>query len=158
VWANNALMKTKFLTISSSITIIVHSVSIACVFLIAHFVPWLLPIENPPITHCFRHNSFPASLKYPLYANFTQNFIAIKLCSKRSYCPPLIRICSENENPSDFLLFYGLPFGFGLLLLSFCATLCLQKLSCYTCHVQSLKTILYKLSENLSKLSERSCI
>ncbi len=135
VWTN----KSKFLMVSSSITLSVHLINFISLYLIANS-DMMNQIENPPILHCFNSYENNSNIPYNYYnfGNGTKRMINI--CKNNDTCLPLIRICSENEIPTTLMHNYVIPVGILLLVTSFSASLCLQILSNYTKMYAFLKT------------------
>jgi len=130
VWSNNFLIKTKFLLVSSTLTLCVHTFNIAMLCIIVQ-INQLISFNNPPFFHCFNNTKYFNASKYRFFFSANSSQSLIEICQNTEECLPVIRICSENESPSDTFLNFCLPVGMSLLFLSCCASVCLQLLSSY---------------------------
>jgi hypothetical protein len=128
VWANNFALKTKFLFVSSTITIAVNFLSITLLNILVHSYG-LIDEVNPPVSHCFNNTEFFNSSNYHFSGNLS--FSTLNICEQNDECFPTIRICSGNENPTDYLDLVCFKIGYSLLFLSFCSSICLQILGSY---------------------------
>ncbi len=132
VWANNKLMKSKFLLYSSLTTFLFNIMALAFVlFLIDN-----LNIDdrnNPPVFHCFQ-KSFVANLThyYQLYHSGNQTHDLFSILNFNEETLAKIRICAENEAPEELLSKTIIPVGLILNILSFCAAIGLQVLGNYS--------------------------
>jgi ankyrin repeat protein len=126
VWTSNFLYNSKFLIVSSSITLSVHTINLINLYLIADS-DIIKQIENPPILHCFNSHKNTSNISYNYYNSGAKNIINI--CKNNDDCLPVIRICSENEMPNTLMYTKIIPIGILLLFTSFSASICLQALS-----------------------------
>jgi ankyrin repeat protein len=131
VWTNTFMEKSKFLMLSSSITLSVHLLNLINLFLISD-LDMLSSIENPPILHCFNSYKYFNNISYNYY--YSKNFttIMINICKNNEECLPQIRICSEDEMSNTLMYTFIIPIGILFFSISFFASLCLQILSNYT--------------------------
>ncbi len=128
IWTNNFCQKARFLLISSSTCIIVYFLHIITIGLFEN-LGFFFPTENPPITRCFKDVDKFNSSKYRIFWTENQTILDIfEICNNNTECQPAIRICSENEYPSDELCKVLIPIGLALLSLSFFASLVLEHL------------------------------
>jgi ankyrin repeat protein len=130
VWANNFALKTKFLFVSSSVTIAVNFLSITLLYIFVHF-NGLIDEVNPPFSHCFINTEFFNSSNYQFHFSENLSVITLNICEQNDECFPTIRICSDNENPTDYLDLVCFKIGYSLFILSFCSSICLQILGSY---------------------------
>jgi ankyrin repeat protein len=131
VWCNSFALKTKFLLVSSSITIAVYALSITVLHILVHSYG-LIDEVNPPVSHCFNYTKLFNSSNYNLHFSGSLSFSTLNICEQNDECFPTIRICSDNENPTDYLDLVCFKIGYSLLLLSFCSSICLQILGSYS--------------------------
>jgi len=131
-WTNNFAQKSKFLFFSSFITIAVHCISFAFLFSIASSSR-MIQTENPPISHCFHQYETETFSRqdYKLYFSGNATKWIVSICKNGEKCLPVIRICADNENPLEVISKFSIPVGLSLLLLSLCASACLQYLTSY---------------------------
>ncbi len=134
VWTNNFAKKTRFLLVSSSLTIAVDLLSVSIVYFLV-CKAGLINNINPPISHCHELNTenklFNTS-KYQLYFNSNSSGSILHICRSNDPCLQIIRICSENEGLLENYDFWCYILGFSLLLLSWFASVCLQSMGSYT--------------------------
>ena len=147
VWVNNNLKRSKFLITTSLITSVVHTMALITLAIFLN-VPTLDQTKNSPVVHCFK--AIEKFLDGFQLFNKSQGFITI--CDVSDCNLPRIRICDENELPSEFFLHYVLPVGMTLNLISLCAGAVLQKLG----NISNLKwkcqrLYFHKLNDYLSK-------
>ncbi len=131
VWCNNFAVKTKFLLVSSSITTAVYVLSITALYFHVSSVG-LIDEVNPPVSHCFNNTKFFNSSNYQFHFGEHLSFGTLNICQQSDECFPKIRICSDNENPTDYLDLVCFKIGYSLLSLSFCSSICLQILGSYS--------------------------
>ncbi len=139
VWTNNFLYKSKFLIVSTLVTLSVNLLNLISLYLISDS-DMLNNIENPPILHCFHSYKNAKNISYNYYySNVSKRMINI--CKTNDNCLPEIRICSEYEMPNTLMYTCIIPIGILLFCISFSASLCLQILSNYTKMYALFKTI-----------------
>jgi hypothetical protein len=123
IWANTFGQKTCFLLISSSTCIAVYFINIITIGIFEQ-LEYIIPTENPTIIQCFHEIDKFNSSNYRLFFSENRTLLDIfKVCHNYDECQPAIRICSENENPTDELWNVIIPVGIGLLCISFIAAL-----------------------------------
>jgi ankyrin repeat protein len=131
VWANNKLFKTSFLLKTAFASFVINCFSLSTLYLAEDYAISFFN-RNPPITHCFlpdqtsklnltRYNMI--NITY-MYQFFTTNPV------NEDFLPKL-RICSDGEQPQDFLKHYLLPIVFGCFSLGFLSAAALQWFSSY---------------------------
>jgi hypothetical protein len=133
VWENNLITKSYFLIVSSSLSIIIHSLSLISICI---HISWdELSYHLSPIFHC--HNSTQDEMKNVILTNKTY----INICQSNESCFPIQRTCLQSENSTDLFFTVILPIGFSCLIVSFLASFCLHLLGNYN--------TMYKWSRNV---------
>lgn len=135
VWANNSLAKTKFLLNSALITVGINCLSVVTLFLLCKFTSYgdFAHSYNPPILNCLKNPQEMANAsKFELFTSGNSTDPIIKICPAYENCSARIRICSENEDPTDHLEMVLLPLVLGFQVLSLLAALALQYLGNYS--------------------------
>jgi hypothetical protein len=84
----------------------------------SNFTPLLIN-STPSLINCFTDFYNSSEYRY-VFNNDTSN--AFHVCNKYENCRPVLRICSENENPQDTLLAYITPAWLSMIVLSFLST------------------------------------
>jgi len=141
VWRNMFVerLKLNFLMISSSTTIITYLFSLTCIYFFTSLD--LIPVMGLfPITHCVGNQANYSILENVNLVELSFSNLNIILNSNRSTFI-IQRLCSENENPTDFYYYYMGPLGFLLLFVSFLASIVLQYLGNYYTMFQCSKMI-----------------
>jgi hypothetical protein len=123
VWENNLITKSYFLLVSSSTSILIHSLSLISICIYISLDE--LSLHLAPIFHC--QNSTQVDMKNVILTNKT----FINICHSGDLCFPIQKICALSENSTDLFFTIVLPIGFSLLVVSFLASLCLQLLGNY---------------------------
>jgi hypothetical protein len=123
VWENNLITKSYFLLVSSSTSILIHSLSLISICIYISVDEFSLHLV--PILHC--QNSTQVEMKNVFLTN--QTFINI--CQSNESCFPIQRVCSESENSTDLFFAVVLPIVFSLLFVGLLASFCLQLLGNY---------------------------
>jgi hypothetical protein len=133
VWVNNLKSRSYFLLVSSFTTYFAHMIGIFAVYLRLHYGRDF-DMNNGAITHCFNKN---------IYFSPTLNFVFESKLTFQSEenNSTKVRICSNEENPSDLFTHTIGPAIIGLLLLSSLSSISLFVLSNYLS--------LYKLSKTV---------
>jgi hypothetical protein len=126
VWANNKSIRTRFLLLSSCITIAVNMLSIIFVYICVNKVG-LLDNVNPPITHFYNDTALFNATNYLFYecSNSSHKLFCFSGSEK---CLPTIRICLGHEGLLENLDFQCCILGILLLCFSLVASACLQVL------------------------------
>jgi hypothetical protein len=102
VWANNKDIKTRFLLLSSAITIAVNMLSITAVYVLVSSVG-LMDNVNPPISHCYPTKDIFNASNYLFYEGYNSSHGILNICG-HGECLPMIQICSESFfDNADFL-------------------------------------------------------
>ena len=123
VWVNNLKSKSYFLLISSLTTYFTHMIGIFAIYL-RLFYGRDFAMNNGAITHCFAKNLyFKRTLKFVFESSLT--FQSEENNSTK------VRICSNEENPSDLFTHTIGPVIIGLLSLSFLSSIFLYVVSNY---------------------------
>jgi ankyrin repeat protein len=126
VWANNKSIKTRFLLLSSFITIAVNMLSIIFVYIRVNKVG-LMDSVNPPITHSYNDTALFNTTNYLLYECFNSSH-KLFCFSGSEKCLPKIRICLRNEGLLENVDFQCCMLGILFLCFSLVASGCLQDL------------------------------
>jgi ankyrin repeat protein len=135
VWCNNiAYRAKKFSWFLANYFLLISSIS--CVFSLTIAVLSLYAVTdgniimqnqtNVPVLHCFNHYSNENSTIIML-SNLSWNFI----CYSEDRCKPVVRLCGEDEEPTDVLRKQVIPSLLTMLLLSLLSSICLQFLGDY---------------------------
>jgi ankyrin repeat protein len=124
VWKNNKKWRSKFILKSSLFCHILHLINLLSIYLLVDH-GYFYPPDHTPITHCINETN-QANFSNFRYTNSYENSTLFEICQSEDTCLPGVRICSETENPQDFLNHYLLPTGIALLILSFFASAILQ--------------------------------
>ena len=128
VWFNNFEMKSYFLIILSTITMFGHSLGLLSIYMFMHRTG-ALSADSLPIFHCFTNEVINSnvSLQYTIQSHKDDSLI--KICSTN--CLPILNLCTENENPSDFFVTCVLPPACVFIFCSWLSSLMLQYLGNY---------------------------
>jgi hypothetical protein len=130
VWTNTLTSKSYFLLISNLTATIGHGINILALLLLVQYQN-KIPKTNPPIFHCFsKYNNFSSSV-YRNYSGESDLVGIFNICNMTDNCLPVIRLCSENEEPTDLLFNHILIILLVLFFFSLCSTFCLQFLGNY---------------------------
>ena len=149
VWANNSLMKTKFLLTSFLIIFATHFWTIIINFSLLKFTQVIRADDFPPVFHCFGSNS--VTLPYEL-VHIRDGLMVISDTS--TYTKKRIRFCGPDEQPTDFFFKWILTTGMIFNLISLLAAACLQILGDYSKQKLLCPRMFYhKLNEIFSKCS-----
>lgn len=146
VWANNGLLRTKFLLHSAWITLTVNICCLATLYAFGN-IKGLLFYDNPPILHCMADTSHFTVGRHDIFQGGLSFVEWIRICDSSDTCLPRVRVCSKNEKPTELLEKYVLPTVLGLQLLGFLASAVLQWLGNYP--------RMFSLSNRLCLLSPR---
>ena len=126
VWANNFQCKSYFLLVSGLTTMTVHVLGIVVIYLVVYYDNFF-HLENLPVTHCFLKDAIHNRTE-----EYNMDFVGLpNICDNEDLCLPIVRICSDRENPGHLFFTVVGPIAFALLLASYLATGSLQILGNY---------------------------
>ena len=139
VWYNNFEMKSCFLIVLSSLTMIWHASSLLFHYLVINLFSNHFP-NDLPLFHCFGNESTLSKVTATQIFNASKSRIEVCL----EDCLPTLSFCSPSDHPSQLFNSYIAPLALILLTCSFASAIALQFLGHYYVLYQWTNIFLFK--------------